>query len=164
MIQVVPFRARPIAAAVCSDITFFSLNYHQLIDLVANEMDVSGRSKQQVSNRVSALSRFLESCAVKKSDIVGKELNENFDEHVMELTDAMRLDGKGERYIRDTLGQLLFWRGAQERLSKVDVLPTGFHECLVRLMVESGVTTAELARVTNIGIRTLRDWKYGLRC
>lgn len=140
----------------------FKLMYSDLVAAITTEMRSAGRSKQQINNRMSALGRYRKLCGCcDDARHVGSEFSDDFDERIFELTQAMLAEGKSERYVRDTVTHLLFWKGAWERLVRVDNLPQPFAECLSLLVKQSGLTMPQICAETRIALPSLTQWKGG---
>ena len=114
-----------------------------------------------VKNLLSTLRVFMKLFKFRDEDVIGAELDVEFDFYLVQFREQLRLEGKAERTLKDRAEYLVRWKNMVVTIAQTAELPEGFHEALSEAMRRRRMAGPELSRRTKIGLHTLQRWSSG---
>lgn len=156
-----------------------NLTYRSLIDFhIGNlrvESDRKKTSSNSINNHMTAINKWLEfatwmnglSCThsqrprLSPSDLVGTELDEDFDRQLLAHLTALEKEKLASATINNRKSLLRKWHESYILLMKTASLPEKFSESLDFLLEKRGGIASHVAKSCNTTVSTLLRWKNG---
>lgn len=119
-----------------------------------------GKNAQQVANMASALNLWMRTFSLPLDAFIGLEFSTEFDAHFLRFAD-IQAERLAPRTQRDRQEQIFLWERIFVSQSRMDSLPSAFHEALHVALKASGLSKAEACRRSGITPPTLNRWLDG---
>lgn len=156
-----------------------NLTYRSLIDFhIGNlrvESDRKKTSSNSINNHMTAINKWLEFATwmngvlcthsqrprLSPSDLVGTELDEDFDRQLLAHLTVLEKEKLASATINNRKSLLMKWHESYILLMKTAGLPEKFSEALDFLLEKRGGIASPVARSCNTTVSTLLRWKNG---